>query len=249
MNDLYFVQLQLTPIGGDYIPFAYLKDLSDEQKKMPYTWFDSHGAPLQYFEIMMNKTAYVEKLVVRVGRSVFPLNMEKEVDVIKKAMSKSWTIRLQGDSFSFSVQFDDYAHFTRQQKRHDIIDYIKGVCIAYEEQMLEKYYMVVVNIPDSMSANAVVLKKTNFCERVRLVRSEWIGGFQQIRLNISAYNQQVLGDSAFDIYLDEFGQPTVEICVEDFNPNYRKVYVSSAGRWIFSGNKFMILFGLIWILC
>ena len=30
-----------------------------------------------------------------------------------------------------------------------------------------------------------------------------------------------LGDSEFDIFTDENGRPTVEICVEDFNPSYK----------------------------
>ena len=29
-----------------------------------------------------------------------------------------------------------------------------------------------------------------------------------------------LGDSEFDIFTDDDGRPTVEICLDDFNPNY-----------------------------
>ena len=48
-----------------------------------------------------------------------------------------------------------------------------------------------------------------------------------------------LGDSEFDIFTDDDGRPTVEICLDDFNPNYEtQVGVGSeAGSGVVSTNS------------
>ena len=33
-------------------------------------------------------------------------------------------------------------------------------------------------------------------------------------------DETVLGDSEFDLYIDDSGIPMIEICVENFNPKY-----------------------------
>ena len=39
----------------------------------------------------------------------------------------------------------------------------------------------------------------------------------------------VLGDSEFDFYTDDKGIPMIEICVENFNPNYLEQSVVESG--------------------
>ena len=56
-----------------------------------------------------------------------------------------------------------------------------------------------------------------------------------------------LGDSEFDIFTDENGRPTVEICVEDFNPIYKLQQgiegeaVSTSGVPMVNGLMFAVL--------
>ena len=109
---------------------------------------------------------------------------------------------------------------SKWNRRYDVEDRVKGV-FTLEENTGEEPYQTVMSA--SPRAGLFTFKKTNFCSRVRLARSEWVTGFQEIQLNISEEkidSGNMFGDSEFDIYLDNLGDPTVDICVEDFNPDY-----------------------------
>ena len=59
-------------------------------------------------------------------------------------------------------------------------DFIKVV----EERPPPKVYdYLLINIR-STTASPTVLKKTHSCERIRLHRIEWLGGFQEVHLNL-----------------------------------------------------------------
>ena len=65
--------------------------------------------------------------------------------------------------------------------------------------------------------NPLILSKMTFCEKVRLLGSQWVGLYQEILLNLSTLgNGRILGDSEFNIFIDENPDIMVEICLEDF---------------------------------
>ena len=234
LDDLFYVQLQLTPTSSDtLLPLSYLRDLTDNQRTEPGMWFDAQDAPLDYFEvyskeIYINNTEYAEELVVRVGRKRYPLSLSKEIKAIQTAIRKPWAITLKGEVFQFLVKFYRYELYvpTRyaNSKEH-VLNYLilSGESLSFEDNSPEDFFKD--EIVYTGLGYPFILKKTNFCNRVRLTSSEWIAGFQEIRLNTSKEvfdSNKLLGDSEFDIFLDERGEPTVEICMEDFNPDYQE---------------------------
>ena len=241
LNDLYYVQLHLTPISDTYLTRFVLGDLTDEQRETPEMWFDAQGAPLDFFEMYskwvdINNAEYVKSLVIRVGRKKYPLNLDKEIQSIQKALEKPWVITLKGLVFQFSVKFDRYAWYVPTQNakiKSNVLNHItlSGDALALERATPEEFYKD--EFLYTGPGDPFTLKKTHFCNRVRLTRSEWIAGFQEIRLNTSQEifdSNKRLGDSEFDIFLDETGKPTVEICMEDFNPNHQEQDVMAHGN-------------------
>ena len=121
--------------------------------------------------IVKNET-YVGELLVRVGREKYPLNIAKETEIIQNAMRKNWTITLKGRFFKFTVAFDRYASFIPDgmSRRHDLIgDYTSSLHYVHEEKPIPKVYELIHYIRYT-DLTVSVLKKTNFCERVRLFR-------------------------------------------------------------------------------
>ena len=238
LTNNYYIQLQLTPLTDQLLNLSYIEGLSDDQKRNPKTWLDTNGTQLDLFEVAYKKMkveneTFVKDFVVRVGRATGKLRVDREFKAIRDAISRPWTVRLNGEIFQFSVNFYRYQFYIQWSwnTRYDVEDKVKGVFTLEENKGEEPYQTVMSDTPKESS---FMFKKTNFCSRVRLARSEWISGFQEIRLNISQENLDsgnMLGDSVFDIYLDDLGEPTVDICVEDFNqPARSKSKASSQGR-------------------
>ena len=198
---LYFIQLILTPVDADLPSIHFL--ISEESLQPPELWFDTHIAPLDYFKLYAKiveyeNTMYTEKLLVRVGRLQSPLDIAEETKMIRDAMSKTWTINLKNRTFSYTAKFDKYADFvpTGTSQRYDVVHSLSNKVIfenGYPPLIYDLFLRKEDDTPD------VVLKKTHFCERVRLSRSEWEGGFQEIRL-----------------YLDSEGHTTGEAVLEFF---------------------------------
>ena len=183
---------------------------------------------MSFKEVNTENGTFVEDLVVRVGKTKMnKMRLDEEIDSIKEAISKSWSIHLKEGQFEFSVSIYRYQTYTpyRGTRRYNVEDKSKKSKYAPAfEQIAEEgvYEPVFGGIQDR---GPFIFKKTNFCSRVRLARSEWISGFQEIRLNTSKKvfdGEKILGDSEFDIFLDDMGEPTVEICVQDFNPEYKE---------------------------
>ena len=244
LNDGYNVQLLLTPISDELLPLSYLETLTAEQKQEPTTWFKSQGAPLDYFDVLVKKvsienTLHVEKLIVRLGKNKHPINLGKEIKLLHEAMTRPWAIALNGTVFEFTVRFYRYAWFLPLkgwQLTNVLMDFTHNKTSAgvpvKKREVFEQ-----LSITDSTRAvtKPFTLKKTNFCNRVRLARSEWIAGFQEIRLNTSEAvldSNKTLGDSQFDIFLDDQGEPTVEICVDDFNPEYQEEIATGTATFL-----------------
>ena len=234
----YFVQLQLTPSSDQLPPRSYLVDLTDEQRIEPETWLDAKGAPLDAFALYsktvnINDTEYAEELVVKIGKENYPLNLSREIKNIETAIAEPWTLRLKGKVFQYFVQFYRYLEFVpsaQRRQKENVLNHItlSGEALSYEYSSPDEFYD---NDVFSRMTAPYPLKKTNFCKRVRLKRFEWMAGFNEIRLNISKEvfgSDKRLGDSEFDLFLDEMGEPTVEICVEDFNPDYHEQQATAA---------------------
>ena len=234
LNDGYNVKLLLTPISDELLPLSYLETLTTEQKREPTSWFESQGAPVDYFDVVVKKvsienTLHVENLIVRLGKNKHPIKLGKEIKLLQETMKRPWAIALNGTVFEFTVRFYRYAWFLplKNWQRTNVLMDLTHNKTSAGIYVNEKEAYDEVSITDRTRAvtKPFTLKKTNFCNRVRLDRSEWIEGFQEIRLNTSEAvfdSNKTLGDSEFDIFLDEHGEPTVEICVDDFNPEYQE---------------------------
>ena len=258
LNDGYNVQLLLTPISDELLPLSYLETLTAEQKQEPTTWFESQGAPLDYFDLIVKKvsienTLHVENFIVSLGKNKHQINFGKEIKLLHEAMKRPWAIALNGTVFEFTVRFYRHARFLplKGWRRTNVLMELTHNKTRAGVNVKEKEAYDVVSITDENRAvtNPFFLKKTNFCNRVRLDRSEWIAGFQEIRLNTREAvfdNNKTLGDSEFDIFLGEDGVPTVEICVDDFNTEYQKqIGTGTATFLLASWLKMFILLGLL----
>ena len=268
LKSSYLVQVILSPVDSKLLPWSYLTDLTDKERLSPETWVDTNFTPLSHLLIMYGKRvsiygeSYVDEILVQVGRQISQLNLAEETNTIRTAMQKNWTIKLNEVVFSFEAKFYRYSSFIEDgSPRYDLMSSISSDSKVYEERPPPKVYDYLSINFRSTTASPIVLKKTHFCERVRLHRIEWLGGFQEIRLIItpehpgaasidgsvssnvssdkplsneeSVFNNKstsstgsvseggaVLGDSEFDIYVDNMGAPIIEICVEAFSPNY-----------------------------
>ena len=250
MNDGYAVQLLLTPTSDALLPSSYLEQLTATQKQKPTTWFESHGASFDYIQMLYKHLSLkgrelVESFLVRLVRNKSPVNLKKEMHVLQESMRKPWTITLNGTVFDFSVKFYRYA-CALPLPTYGLTNILTDLAHTKTQEIVRYFQQdetyTYLEIDDAVSkapalSNPYILKKTMFCNRVRLARSEWIAGYREIRLNTSEPvldSNKTLGDSEFDIFLGEHGEPTVEICVDDFNPDYRNYVV--AGTIVFLSN-------------
>ena len=247
LNDGYEIQLLLTP-STELLPFSYLETLTYRQRHVPTTWFKSDGVPLKNFILRVKKvtietTVFVENLIVWLG---IDKNLNNEFQHLKDAMKEPWTITLNNTRFEFIVSFYRYALFVPMMGslwENVLMKLTPNFTRGDWSKMVkpdEAYELVVIKSTTTVGGQLFTLKKTNFCNRVRLSRSEWIAGFQEIRLNISGGvvdSNKTLGDSEFDIFLDDQGKPTVEICVEDYQE--QMVTKTSYGN-VLGANWFLI---------
>ena len=270
--------------------------LTDVERLSPEIWFNTTFTPLGHLKVYgkrvtINDVPFVSEILVLIGRQISHFNLENEVNVLRKAMENIWTIELNRTVYSFSTTFYRYADYIEDglNPRYDFISSLSRHKI-YEARPPPKVYTD-LNIKISREIQeSAVLKKTHFCEKVKLQRNEWIGGFQEIRLNVTLGHTdatmesdegatslhepigrngtggissngstlknesvpehiKILGDSEFDFYIDNTGEPVVEICVEDFNPDYRvrgTVISDSASQSSCAEHKIyhLLIFGL-----
>ena len=223
----------MTPATDDKLPMSYLYELVTNKNDYyhPEVWFNSRGVPLDYFTLYAEpvndtNTSFVRTLIVSVGKDNHPVKVDKVIKLIEKAIGQLWEITLHRKVYSFSVKIDKFVHFVHDGSltKHDTVEAMENQNYIYETPTKSIYHRIIHQFPRPPKTPRLILKKTNFCERVHLIRSEWIGLFQEIRLNLTVSgNETVLGDSEFNIYLDDHGQAAVDICVEDFNPLYYSV--------------------------
>ena len=247
LYDQYFIQLEMIPTMNELLPMSHLDSLSEEERGQPNTWLDSKGAPLDYFTLYVETSknnSFVKKLIVRIGRDRYPLSVSKETNSIRKAISQEWEINTNGKTFKFTVQFDKYASFVYDgvQQKYDVVEFVTNAKTVKKAKAVKRVHLFAIKT--SRHLQALVLRKTNFCERVRLLATEWTGGFQEIHLDSSIAREgaeKILGDSEFDIFLDDHGEVGVDICVEDFDQDYKKHKTSDAIPIAYNGNA-MFLF-------
>ena len=190
----YFVQLILTPVDSgvpNMLPWSYITSLSPEERSSPEIWLSSHIAPLYHFQIYgrreeKSNVSYVKDLLVRVGRKRSPLNVAIETTVIRDALNQPWMIKLKGKEFTYDAEFYRYANFIPNGLllgTNIFIDHNRSISDVEEQEgpppaVYEELDLSYTDIPDT------VLKKTHFCERVRLLQSEWSGRLQDLYLNL-----------------------------------------------------------------
>ena len=212
LKSAYFVQVILTPVDSKLLPWSYLTDLTDEERLSPETWVDTNITPLSHL-IMFGKRvsiygeSYVDQILVKVGRKISQFNLAQETNTIRTAMQKNWTMKLNEELFFFKADFYRYASFVEDgSPRYDLMGLIYSGKIIYEERPPAKVYEYLLINFRSTFDSLTVLKKTNFCERVRLHRIEWLEGYQEIRLNITPEHPGVAsidGSVSSDVSSDE----------------------------------------------
>ena len=193
--------------------------------------------------VTIDNTAHIGSIIVKLGRKRTPVNISDEIKSLQAALDKQpWVITLHDSVFEFNVRFYRHALFSPliHIPKMNVLYRLTRVesSIRYIDKD-EAYDLIFVKVSDILSSRLLpfTLKKTNFCNRVRLSRSEWIAGFEEIQLNTSKAvfdNYKMLGDSEFDLFLNAQGEPTVEICVDDFNPEYQLQMVTGMADRLFS---------------
>ena len=221
--------MKLTPTTDRLLPWSYIQELSAEQKQDTNSWFDLKGLVIDVYTIYgevadIENVTYAKSLIVRFGRKKYPIYFDKEVKAIKKAILKSWEINLRGERYPFSVEIYKFGMFVfdGRMSRVNVIDRLNDQRTSYYDP-LKLYEAIDFANRLSFYKDIAIFRKVNFCMRVRLAASEWVAGYDEITLSpniTSLESRRVLGDSEFSIYLDEFGRPVVDICVENFNSDY-----------------------------
>ena len=231
----------MTPTTDDLLPMSYLHEVFANKLRLSKadTWFKTWGVPLEYLSffaepINVTYRVFARKLIVRIGKMNSPVIIDNVLKSIEKALSHEWELTFHGQAYRFSANIDKFKDF--------VFDGTHG---RYNEvELIEK--QTYTNCPDEMNKKiyepigefwleykhklpSIVLTKMNFCEKVHLERSEWVGLWQEIRLNLTGSgNGKILGDSEYSMYADDQGQATVDICVEDFNPVYYSYTTNNA---------------------
>lgn len=255
-KNYYYIQLELTSLTNSSLPLSYLNELSENEKNQPDLWLDSKGAPLDYFEVFVEKVEFknvifVRKMILRVGKEKYPLNIVKETESIRKAVGKIWEMKLKGETFSFSVKIDKFTSYifgASHLPRHDVVVYAYNGTAVYEKNQTRNIFerLPLLSVYPKGFGTSIKLRRVNFCEKVRLLASEWSSGYQEIRLHPSITRSdsgKTLGDSEFELYFDDSDMVTVEICVEDFNSGYKK-HISNGSLFIVYNGPVLILYTL-----
>ena len=235
----YFIQLQLTPITDDLPPMEHLYEMFADRKWLSVadTWFKTNGVPLEFFSLFaqpvtINNKVLAKELIVKIGKLKSPVIIDKVLKRIKSALDQEWEMILYEQAYRFSVNFYKYREFVVDgtYARYDEVEWVEKQTMTFNPSRNYTYKPIGVYLPVHKEIlPSVILSKMNFCEQVHLERSEWIGLWQEIRLNLTgAGNKKVLGDSEYSMYANDQGKATVNICVEDFNPSYYSVIANNA---------------------
>ena len=196
------MQLILTPVDpgvSGMVPWSYFTNLSTEERSSPEIWFTSHIAPLYYFEIYgsrveIGNVSYAETMLVRIGRRRSPLNVATETKVIRAAMSQPWIVRLKGRTFVFTAKFYRHAKYITDgfmpefeifvdQDVTESVNQGKSASVNEGKHPPTIYELLETEFIDTPDT---VLKKTHFCDRIRLSQSEWSGRGQDLYLNLGS---------------------------------------------------------------
>ena len=246
----YTIQIEMTPTMDDLLPMSLLQSMARDKSKSLDSWFQSRGIPLEYFHlyaepITIKNASFARKIIARVGKMNAQVMIENVLNKIQKALSKEWQIMSHDQVYSYSVNIDKFKTYVIDglHERFNEVEEIERQDVTSdvtsEQVVKEKIYEEIIFRREQhafYAAPLIYLTKMNFCEKVHLERSEWIGLYQEIRLNLTGSNdERVLGDSEYNIYSDDQGKAAVAICVDDFNPLYNNKMspnIGSANRSI-----------------
>ena len=245
----YLIQFAMTPTTDNLIPMAHLHEVFADEARLSKagTWFDSRGVSLEFLSffaqpVNVNNMVFAKGLIVRIGQLTSTIIVDEVLKTIKNALGKEWELSLYGQVYRFSVNIDKFREFVfdGSHPRYSEVELIErqaltlnpnGVDVKMYEP-IGQFYLHQQILP------SIFLTKMNFCEKVHLERSEWIGLWQEIRLNLADSDDgKVLGDSEYNMYADDQGKATVDICVEDFDPLYYSYIANSAPAY----NSFCLL--------
>ena len=229
----YRIQLEMTPTTDDLLPMSYLHEVFANKSRLSKadTWFKTRGVPLEYLSfcaepINVTNRVFARKLIVRIGKMNSPVIIDNVLKSIERALSHEWELTFHGQAYRFSANIDKFKIFVFDgtHGRYNEVELIEKQTYTYSpDEMNKKIYEPIGMfwLEHKHKLPSIVLTKMNFCEKVHLERSEWVGLWQEIRLNLTGSGDgKVLGDSEYSMYADDQGQATVDICVEDFNPVY-----------------------------
>ena len=245
----YLIQFEMTPTTDNLIPMAHLHEVFADGARLSKadTWFNSRGVSLEFLSffaqpVNINNMVFAKGLIVRIGQLKSTIIVDEVLKTIKDALGKEWELSLYGQVYRFSVNIDKFREFVfdGSHPRYSEVELIErqalrlnpnGVDVKMYEP-IGQFYLHQQILP------SIFLTKMNFCEKVHLERSEWIGLWQEIRLNLTGSGDgMVLGDSEYNMYADDQGKATVDICVEDFDPLYHSYIANSAPAY----NRFCLL--------
>ena len=249
----YLIQLEMTPTTSVLPPLADLHEMytGEARKSKAENWLKTMGVPLEYLELYaepvnVTATIFAKKLIVRIGKINSLVIIDEVLKRIRTALSKEWELNLHDQVYRFTVSIDKFKRFVYDgtSRRYNAVETIEKQTYSYNNETEKKIYepFGLFRLADNQILPIIFLTRMNFCERVHLERSEWIGLWQEIRLNLTgSVNERVLGDSEYNMYADDQGQATVDICVEDFQPSYYSYTANNAPTYCGYYQRFLCI--------
>ena len=146
---------------------------------------------------------YIEcvKVCLRIGGNQAPVKIDKVLSKVERALSKIWTMKLNGYTYHLKAEFSKYHSYMESA------DY-KSIEVAYRRGI------------HRFGSGYIFISKINFCKQVQLYDGEFVflnNSLNRIQLNLTGDGSgKILGDGEFEENFHETAASTMKICIEDF---------------------------------
>lgn len=193
----YIIRIELLPEQGDLlIPEAEFDTLTQNERNNPKLWINTQGLPVDTFTLygqVRHNTSSVSNMVMELGGNQFPLKIDKVLSKVDRALSKLWTMKLNGYTYRFIPKFFRFRGYITI-KDYKEIDAGK----RRGKHLFNNGY--------------ISISKLNFCKQVQLYDDEYISqSFSTIQLNLTGDGTgKTLGSGEYDMHR------RLQICIEDF---------------------------------
>jgi len=219
----FIVYVELWPLThAKKLPFLFTKTFtgSDLQRSVFQHW---NAHILVAKELRQSTTSYIIAVLNKKFKSV---KYSYILDSVQKALSATWTLHYNGDTFKFSATLHRHIEY------HDVCngnlgtDFIEmepyaGEPLERDEVVDGKQYEYIMfktqwnEWVEFHNQGSILITKTSFCDLVELEKTEFTASVGQITL--TAFNK-TLAPGEFHRVVGVDGDIKPRICLEDLHP-------------------------------